>query len=323
MIEHSPTIPIDFFMSLLLDLQQGCSIQLDRFGDSKILKIGFLVGALSKESRDDLASHITNLVWIQHGYEPSVLLVRKKVLKDYGHEGDDNSEFVWATSVKCKESEAETVSNVLSSAFGRPSTKSDFLCPLLRFVPTEIVMLNSKTRAKFVTAHRHIDCQIILLKMKNMKPLHTVITPPPTAKMEGNLTLLHLLSSMVDRQSSHRVFHAVCPHGYEEDAVVLASLRNYSNIIQQCRSHFTAVVQETFPLIQDSDIFEIPRNLQKVIVGSEDCEEHLESLFQFLKDDFPSLPNNEEYTFESDASAQDKVRYSKLLESRPSSGIPN
>ncbi len=230
-------------MLKLLDSRKGCSIQLDRFGDNKISKIGFLIGARPKESRDDLSSRISCLVLDQHRYEPSILLAQEKIFKDYGHEGEENSQFILPTSVKCKDSDSETVLSVLTKSFGRPSLDSDFLRPLIRFVPTKIVMLNSKTRAKFISKHRRLDNQIILLKMKNLKPLDDPIIPPTTVTSVGKLTLRHLLSSVIDRQLSEKVFHAVCPHGYEEDTIVLASLWKFSNIVQQCRSHFTTVVQ--------------------------------------------------------------------------------
>ncbi len=78
LIEHAAHLPIKFFTSSaemlkLLDARRGCSILIDRIGDKKISKVGILVGALSKESRDDLASRITDLVWNQHGYKPAIL----------------------------------------------------------------------------------------------------------------------------------------------------------------------------------------------------------------------------------------------------------
>ncbi len=143
--------------------------------------------------------------------------------------------------------------------------------------------------------------------MKNLKPLNTLISSPPSATLNGKVTLCHLLSSVVDRKSSERVFHAVCPHGgYEEDTVVLASLWQYSSTVQQCKSHFSAVEQDTFPWIQDADIFEVPQNSQKVIFGSDNSKDHLDSLFQFLKEDFPSLSDNENCS-DSKASLQDRV----------------
>ena len=306
LIEHSCHFPSNFFTSTpemlkLMDSRNGSSIQVDRFGNDRIIKIGFLVGALSKESRDDLAYHIETIVETHLGYLTPIMLSREKICKDIGQDNDQLSEFVWATSVRCKDCEAEKVTDALAKAFGRPSFDSDYFRPLMRFVPVDIVMSNSKTRNKFIAEHRQLDSQVTLLRLKNMKPLDSLVTLPSSSEQENNkVTLRYLLSGITDKSSSQRIFHAVCYHGIDEDTVILASVRSFSNTIRHCRSHFTSVAQETYPWIQDSDIFETPRNHPKVIFGLGEigdptsCEDHLDSLFSFLKEDFPSLSDNEE-----------------------------
>ncbi len=160
-------------------------------------------------------------------------------------------------------------------------------------------MKSPQTRGKIVTEHCNLDSQIITLKMKNLKPLKSRITPPSSANTEATFTLAQILSGVMDRRLSQRVFHAVCPHWSEEDTTILASVRNFSNALYYCRSNFTSFVQEMFPWIQDSDIFEIPRNAPKVIFGmdnigdSGNCENHLDSLVSLLKDDSPALSDDE------------------------------
>ncbi len=131
LIEHASRHQSDFFtksaeMLKLMDSCQGSSIQVDRFGDCKIAKIGFLVGALSQESRESLTQCIEQIIWTQTGHEIPILVSREKVFKEYGLEGDKVIEFVWATSVKCRETESELVTNILIRAFGRPSPESNY-----------------------------------------------------------------------------------------------------------------------------------------------------------------------------------------------------
>ena len=98
----------------------------------------------------------------------------------------------------------------------------------------------------------------------------------------------------MDKSSSKRIFHAVTPHGLEDNTTILASTKSFLSTLRRCRSNLTSVIQETFPWVNDADIFETPR-LPKVITGvnqtanPEEREDHLDSIFGSFKENFPSL----------------------------------
>jgi hypothetical protein len=104
---------------------------------------------------------------------------------------------------------------------------------------------------------------------------------------------------LIDKDSSTKLFHAVTPHGLNKDTIILASTKNFSTTVRRCRYDLTAVIQETFSWIEDSDIFATPRP-PRVIMSTENPPNHeerekqLESLFGFYKEDFPSLSDLED-----------------------------
>ncbi len=134
-------------------------------------------------------------------------------------------------------------------------------------------------------------------------------------------TLREILSKIIDKRTSKRVFHSVTPHGLESNITILASLKSFSSTIRRCRNNLTAVVRETFPWIRDEDIFKFPRVDGQVILGMDklntpsDCESHLTSLFGSFREEFPPL----DY---SNTTPNDHSNYDSNNQNAWSMGVP-
>ncbi len=309
LIEHAEDLSGSFFttsqnMRKFLEsskVNQGISIQVDRFGSDRVIKAGFLFGALSKESRVFLANQIEGVIFKKIHRETPIIVSRENLYAsdDNVDSGKDLSS-AWTTIVKCKETDLEQVTAILTVAFGRPSTDSNYFRPLLRFFPSDLIFSTNKTREKFIHEKTLLDKQIIAIQMRNLKPLDSVIQRPPFFPIEEPFTVLHLLSGMADKTTSKRIFHTVTPHGMMEDSILLASTRNFSTCVQRCRRNLTAVAKETFPWIQDSDLFNKPRSPAGIMIGIdsdnnlENIEIHLDSMFNLFKEDFPPLSDDED-----------------------------
>jgi hypothetical protein len=267
------------------------SIKVDRFGNSKTVKAGFLFGTLLKESREDLAERIEDSIYSRSGMEIPILISREKFFDSE----DSQKQFVWTTVVRCREDDLTVVSEGLNTLYGKPSPESDQLRPMLRFMPVDLIMFSDKTRLRFIQEKRALDENIIAITLRDVKDLETIIEPPPNVSTDSQtFSILSILSNLIDQPSSKKLFHAVTPHGIEENTIILASTRTSTSTIRRCRYNLTSVIQETFPWVQDSDIFENPRP-PRLIVGMDqeqnrvEKENQLDSIFGCFKEDFPSL----------------------------------
>ncbi len=112
---------------------------------------------------------------------------------------------------------------------------------------------------------------------------------------QSRLFLHYVLSTLIDKVSSSLLFHTVAKHGMEQDTTILASNKSLARAIRRCQNNFTAVVQDTYPWIKDSDIFAKPREEGKVILGmhrllsKDETETKLDDFFGSFKEEFPSF----------------------------------
>ncbi len=283
------------FLERMFVKQAEVTVSVDKFGSNRVIRAGFLFGALFKESRTDLTERIEESIYVRSGMEIPILVAREKLFESE----KTNEHFVWTTVIRCRENNEAIVSESLNILYGRPSPESDQLRPMLRFIPADVILSSEKTTTRFIQEKQSLDENIIAITLRNMRDLETVVeSPPDTPSGSQSLTILDILSNLVDKDSSKKLFHAITPHGIDKDTIILASTKNLSATVRRCRYNLTAVIQETFPWVEDSDIFERQR-LPRIMgidqtLTHEENENYLESFFGFYKEDFPSLSDLED-----------------------------
>jgi hypothetical protein len=151
LVEHQAGYHLNETPELLKAIEKirdlSVSIELDRFGVSRISKVGILFGTLPKESRTALASRIETLVLQQCKTSIPFVLTHKKLylepdgLDDVeGLKGSGN-EFTFTTFVKCPSEFHKQAKLALAEIFRKSNEFSDHLRPLIRFLPMESISL--------------------------------------------------------------------------------------------------------------------------------------------------------------------------------------
>jgi hypothetical protein len=184
LIEHAADVTSDSFLSnpamdnfleRVLLKKVEVLVSVDKFGNNRMVRAGFLFGALLKESRTDLAERIEEFIYVRTGMEIPILIAREKLFESERN----HDHFVWTTVAKCRENEEAIVSESLNILYGRPSSESDRLRPMLRFIPADLILTNEKTRIRFIQEKQSLDENIIAITLRNVRDLETVVKPPP------------------------------------------------------------------------------------------------------------------------------------------------
>ena len=113
----------------------GVKLSFDKFGISKLIKIGVLCGTLKHESQQALTSYLDAAIsqQINTGYVP----IRVTWESIYGN--DKNSTSVEAIFITCRVEDVAVATVALSCLYGSITADQDLLCPFVRFIPMAVL----------------------------------------------------------------------------------------------------------------------------------------------------------------------------------------
>ena len=109
----------------------GAQISFDKFGISKLIKVGVLCGTLKHESRQALTSHLEAALSQQR----NTCNIPLRVTWESIYINGENPSSVEAIFIKCRIEDVACATVVLSCLYGSIAAKQDPLHPLVRFIP--------------------------------------------------------------------------------------------------------------------------------------------------------------------------------------------
>jgi hypothetical protein len=146
---------------------KGVTIEINRFGTSSVVRAGYLFGTLLKECRSNFVHRIEELILEKYNLRIPLILAREKIFaSDEEDSGTSKNIFAWTNTIKCKTNDLFPLVECLDKIFGPPSQISDPLRPLVRFIPSDIVLSCDTTRAKYIEEKHILDDNILALNIK-------------------------------------------------------------------------------------------------------------------------------------------------------------
>ncbi len=267
LVNHLPTVnileslEIEKFLSPFAE-QKSVTLNYDRFGNNKVVKIGVLMGTLEKESRLDLATRVEELVFKNTKTKVTVAISRER-LYSTTTKNSPHDNFVYTTFVKC-EVHQELMIGALSILFGKLTAGSDSTRPMIRFIPLEVITGNADNRMKFIINKRNLEASFIIINLRNLRPLTTLVHTSTSSRPQS---IQEILLNLEDPDTLRPLFHTVVSHGRYPDMVTLASTKISARTMNECQTNLMSIIQKTFNGLKDEDIFLKTRSSASLVLG--------------------------------------------------------
>ena len=113
----------------------GAKISCDKFGISKLIKIGVLCGTLKHKSRQALTVYLEAAL----SKQKNTGLVPIRVTWESIYINGQSSTSIEAIFIKCRVEDVACATAALSCLYGCTTADWDPLCPLVRFIPMAIL----------------------------------------------------------------------------------------------------------------------------------------------------------------------------------------
>ena len=193
----------------------GVKISFDKFGISKLIKIGILCGTLKHESWQALTAYLEAVLSQQKntGYVP-IRVTWESIYAD-----GKNSTSVEAIFIKCRVEDVAMATVALSCLHGSITADRDPLHPLVRFIPMAVLKSSEPVTLQVIARQQQFLKSTNSTNLKNTRFLESKIKIPHSTK---TITLAALLQSIKDEKGA-TLFHTVGYNMNRTDQILLGS----------------------------------------------------------------------------------------------------
>ena len=193
----------------------GVKIFFDKFGISKLIKIGVLCGTLKNESWQALTAYLEAALSKQKntGYVP-IRVTWESIYVD-----GKNSTSVEAIFIKCRVEDVAMATVALSCLYGSITADWDPFRPLVRFIPMAVLKSSEPVTFRVIIRQQQIFEVNQQYHSENTRPLESKIKIPHSTK---TITLASLLQSIKDEKGAI-LFHTVGYNMNRTDQILLGS----------------------------------------------------------------------------------------------------
>ena len=226
----------------------GAQISFDKFGISKLIKVGVLCGTLKHESRQALTSHLEAAL----SQQKNTCNIPVRVTWESIYVNGENPSSVEAIFIKCRIEDVACATVVLSCLYGSIAAERDPLHPLVRFIPMATLKSSEPVTLQVIARQHQFLNSTYSTTLKNTRPLESQIKIPYSAK---TITLAALLQSIKDSQGA-TLFHTVAYNMNRTNQILLASTLSNADHIKAIQKDTMTFLHTSYPWLMASDIFE-------------------------------------------------------------------
>ena len=223
-------------------------ISFEKFGISKLIKIGVLCGTFKHESQQALSSYLEAALSQQKntGHVP----IRVTWESIYVNGG--NSTAVEAIFIKCRVEDVACATVSLSCLYGSTTADWDPLCPLVRFIPMAVLKSSEPVTVQVIARQCQFLNSTYSTTLKNTRLLESQIKIPQSTK---TITLAALLQTIKDAKGA-TLFHTVGYNMNRTDQILLASTFSNVDHIKAVQKDAMTFLDTYYPWLMASDVFE-------------------------------------------------------------------
>ena len=229
-------------------IHPGVKLSFDKFGISKLIKIGVLCGTLKHESQQALTAYLEAVLSQQKntGYVPirvtweSIYVIGK------------NSTSFEAIFIRCRVEDVACATVALSCLYDSITADRDPFCLFVRFIPMAVLKSTEPVTVQVIARQHQFLNSTNSTTLKNTKLLESQIKIPHSTK---TITLAALLQSIKDEKGA-RLFHTVWYNMNRTDQILSASTFSNVDHIKAVQKDAMTFLLTYYPWLKASDVFE-------------------------------------------------------------------
>ena len=226
----------------------GVKLSFDKFGISKLIKIGVLCGTLKHKSRQALTSYLEAALSKQKNTD----YVPIRVTWEFIYVDGKNSYSVEAIFMKCRVEDVACATVALSCLYGSTTADQDPLRPLVRFIPMAVLKSSEPVTLQVIARQCQFLNSTYSTTLKNTRLLESEIKIPHSTK---TITLASLLQSIKDAKGG-TIFHTVRYNMNRTDQILLASTFENVDHIKAIQKDAMTFLHTYYPWLMAPDVFE-------------------------------------------------------------------